>query len=198
MWAGIGDALSKQVESEFSSRNDELDHQDALGVQIAQMVNDRLIRYGKHAMEASHANKANYALEQVLQDIIVSTGLTSVLVKNDYNSAAAHSFYYGSTVLPKMEHHLHGAIVSYGVLTLLTMDQQYEERDRIFDFMRSIDLPVHFAQFDLNTEDDLDKILDKYMTTGDIVHVPYPITREMAHQAILDTEAYVAKRLAEQ
>jgi glycerol dehydrogenase len=46
----------------------------------------------------------------------------------------------------------------------------------------------------LNDTSDLEAILDKAMTTNDIVHVPYEITREMFKQAILDVEAYHAKQ----
>lgn len=194
LWAGIGDALSKEVESSFSSRNDTLDHSNALGVQIAKMCTERFLTYGKQAMDDSIKNQPSYAIEQVVLDIIVTTGLVSVLVINDYNSANAHSFYYGTTVLSKMEKHLHGAIVSYGVLALLTMDQQFELRDRIYHFMKSINLPLSFKDFDLNLNEDLEAILDKYMTTKDITHVPYPITREMARQSILDVEAYHQKQ----
>ena len=50
----------------------------------------------------------------------------------------------------------------------------------------------------LNITTDLEAILDKAMTTNDIVHVPYPITREMFQQAILAVEAYHAKQEKQQ
>lgn len=193
LWAGIGDALSKQVESSFSSRNDVLDHKNALGVQIGQMCTERLLTYGTQALQDSASNVSSYAIEQVVSDIIVTTGLVSVLVINDYNSAMAHSFYYGTTVLEKMEHYLHGATVSYGVLALLMMDKQEALFERVYDFMATNKLPTSLSQMELTTED-LEVVLDKAMTTGDIVHVPYVITREMFKQAILDTEAYHTKK----
>ncbi len=190
LWAGIGDALSKEVESSFSSRDDDLDHTNALGIQIGKMCTERLLEYGTQALQDSAAGRPSYAIEQVISDIIVTTGLVSVLVINDYNSAMAHSFYYGSTVLEKMEEYLHGATVSYGVLALLMMDQQTELFARIYHFMKANKLPVCLADMGLNTTTDLETILDKAMTTNDIVHVPYKITREMFKQAILDTENY--------
>jgi len=47
LWAGIGDALSKQYECTFSSRNDELEHFNALGVQISRICTEPLLMYGK-------------------------------------------------------------------------------------------------------------------------------------------------------
>ncbi len=38
--------------------------------------------------------------------------------------------------LKKMEGYLHGASVSYGVLTLLMMDQQFDLFDKIYVFMK--------------------------------------------------------------
>lgn len=50
---------------------------------------------------------------------------------------------------PVCEKHLHGEIVSFGVLCLLTYDNQTEERDGILDFNRSIGLPVTMEQIGL-------------------------------------------------
>ena len=190
LWAGIGDALSKEIESTFSSRGDQLNHTDGLGIQIGKMCTERLLEYGTQALQDSKAGIASYAIEQVVSDIIVTTGLVSVLVINDYNSAMAHSFYYGTTVLKKMENYLHGAAVSYGVLALLKMDQQDSLFEQIYLFMKENELPVSLTEMDVNTTSDLDAILDKAMTTNDIVHVPYEITRDMFKQAILNVEAY--------
>jgi glycerol dehydrogenase-like iron-containing ADH family enzyme len=194
LWAGIGDALSKEIESTFSSRGDQLDYTDALGIQIGKMCTERLLTYGTQALKDSAANRPSDAIQQVVLDIIVTTGLVSVLVINDYNSAMAHSFYYGTTVLEKMEQYLHGASVSYGVLALLMMDQQTELFQRVYLFMKENKLPVCLEDMQLNSTSDLDAILDKAMTTNDIVHVPYEITREMFRQAILDVEAYHAEQ----
>ena len=62
-------------------------------------------------------------------NIIITTGLVSVFVINDYNSCLAHSVYYGCTTLKKIEkNHLHGEVVSYGVLVMLTCDKQYDDK----------------------------------------------------------------------
>lgn len=65
------------------------------------MCTERLLTYGTQALKDSAANRPSDAIQQVVSDIIVTTGLVSVLVINDYNSAMAHSFYYGTTVLEK-------------------------------------------------------------------------------------------------
>ena len=198
LWAGIGDALSKEVESTFSARGDDLGYTDRLGIQIGKMCIDRLLTYGTQALKDSADDRPSYAIEQVVSDIIVTTGLVSVLVNNNYNSAMAHSFYYGTTVLEKMEGYLHGASVSYGVLTLLMMDQQFDLFDKIYVFMKKNQLPVSLTDMNLNVTTDLEAILDKAMATNDIKHVPYEITREKFKQAILDVETYHATQESQQ
>ncbi|MHC5372550.1 iron-containing alcohol dehydrogenase family protein [Enterococcus sp. LJL120] len=192
LWAGVGDALSKEIESTFSARGDQLDYTDALGIQIGKMCTDRLLTYGTQALQDNAKDVSSFALEQVVADIIVTTGLVSVLVINDYNSAMAHSFYYGTTVLKKMENYLHGASVSYGVLALLKMDNQDALFQRVYHFMEENKLPVSMTEMGLDISCDLDKILDKAMSTNDIVHVPYEITRDMFKKAIIDVETYPA------
>lgn len=190
LWAGIADAISKEYESAFSSRGKTLAYTDALGVQVAQNSADRLMTYGKDALDSCTENKTSFALEQVALDILMTTALTSVLVDNDYNSNAAHSFYYGSTVVEGCESHLHGEIVCYGVLLLLTMDGQIEARNRLYDFMRRVDLSVSLEQIGVKNEEEVERILDKALTTVDIDCSPYPITKELYKQAIADLEAY--------
>ncbi|MDD3224174.1 MAG: iron-containing alcohol dehydrogenase family protein [Clostridium sp.] len=187
-WAGIGDALSKEYECTISSRNDELDHSNLLGVEVSRNCVEPLLRYGKKAYEDVKENRVSFELEQVALNIIVTTGLVSVFVKNDYNSCLAHSVYYGTTALEnKGKEHLHGEVVSYGVLVLLTCDKQYKERDRVYKFNKSLGLPTCLADLDVE-EKDLDTVLDKVMETGDIKHVPYEMTREMIYNAMMDLE----------
>lgn len=188
IWAGIGDALSKQYECTFSSRGDELDHTNLLGVDISRNCVEPLLKYGKKAYQDVKEHQVSYELEQVILNIIITTGLVSVFVINDYNSCLAHSVYYGCTTIENIEkNHLHGEVVSYGVLVLLTCDKQFEERDRVYRFNKSIGLPTCLADIEIE-EKDIDKILDKAMTTPDIVHAPYKITREMVYNAIMDLE----------
>ena len=194
LWAGIGDTLAKHYESVFSSRNDELEHFNALGVNISAMSADPLVKYGEKAMADCKENKTSFALEQAILAIIVSTGLVSNLVINDYNSALAHSIYYGATALGEaMEKHLHGEIVSYGVLVLLTLDKQTSELERIFKFNKSIALPTKLADLDITTMDQLEVVINKAKETKDLAHVPYEITKDMIREAVLALEDYNKK-----
>ena len=166
LWAGIGDALSKECEAVFASKEDELSHTPMMGVQLSKICTTPLVEYGKKALDDLRANKVSYELEQVALDIIISTGLVSNMVsaapKYYYNSSLAHCVYYGSTVTKGGEKHLHGEIVSLGVLCLLTFGKEYEERERIAKFNLSMGLPVCFEDIEI-TEDDFDAMAEKAM-----------------------------------
>lgn len=189
LWAGIGDCSSKEVESSFSARDKDLSFTNRVGVNAVRGTNDILMKKGQEALKAVRNNQANKALQDVVLEIMGASAYTSVLVDNDYNSNMAHAFYYGYTVLPQAERHLHGEVVSYGVLLLLTMDKQFEYRDKLRSFMASIDLPTKLADLDVTSDEEVEKILDKAMTMDDLTCSPYEITREMFKQAILDVEA---------
>ena len=80
LWAGIGDALSKECEAVFSSRDDQLSHTPLMGVQLSKICTEPLLKYGKEAMESSKKGEDSEALREVILDIIVSTGLVSNMV----------------------------------------------------------------------------------------------------------------------
>ena len=88
------------------------------------------------------------------------------------------------------EQHLHGELVSYGVLILLLLDKQMDEFAKVFQFNKQAKLPTCLKDIDVNSKEDLSTVLDKAMTTNDIVHVPYKITRDMIYDAIMQLEAY--------
>ncbi len=77
------------------------------------------------------AQKAGKALEQAVLANIVSTGLVSLLVLDQYNCAVAHSVYYGLVLLDGFEaENLHGDVVAYGVLVQLLVDGEEEKKQK--------------------------------------------------------------------
>lgn len=161
---GIGDALSKEYEVVFACRGKNMIHTPLLGKAIASASTEPLINFGKQALEDCKNNVPTEAIEQVALDIIITAGLVSNFTVHEnnpdpaedyyYNSSLAHCVYYGASLFPQCEHnHLHGEIVSFGVLCLLTYDEQLEERQRIFEFNHSIGLPCTLGEIALTPED---------------------------------------------
>ena len=80
-------------------------------------------------------------------------------------------------MLFRSHHHLHGEVVSLGVLCLLEHAGQFEEEDRLMQFNDSIGLPVCFDDVEIQ-ESEFDKMADKFMQTTEWAHMPQGVTRE--------------------
>ena len=191
LWAGIGDTMAKHYECTVSSRGDIPTHSDAMGIALSTMCAVPVQRWGKEAMEACAAHRVTDEFCEVVLGIIISTGLVSNFVQVDYTTGLAHAVYNGFTIIPSIEqnHHLHGEIVAYGILVLLTADKQYEERERVFRFSKSIGLPTKLADIHA-TEQDLPKVAKKALMGIDVRKYPYEVTEDLIITAIMELEEY--------
>ena len=190
-WAGMGDTMAKHVESVFSSKNDELDFESLYGVTVSDLCYEPILKKGVKAYEDVKNHVVSDEVSDVIKSIIIATGSVSLSVNPDYNSALAHALYYGLTVREWMERkHLHGEIVSYGTLVQLLLDEQYEELRRVYDFNKSVGLPVCLKDLDLEKDDPLDDVLDATIVNQELDHIPYPITKQMVKETILKLEDY--------
>lgn len=197
-WAGIGDALSKEYEVLFACRDKHLYHVPLLGLGIAKTCTSPLIDLGKKALYDCKNKVASFELEQVALDIIMLTGIVSnceVHINQPdpsdryyYNSSLAHCVYYGCSLIPECEKHLHGEIVAFGVLCLLTYDNEFEARDKIIQFNKSVGLPVTMEEIGL-TEKDLPIVAQKAASVIEWTYVPGTPTEEKFIKAIIDTDA---------
>ena len=178
---------------ELCTRGRALPHTPLLGRTMAACCTDPLLKFGKAALEECRANRAGEALEQVALCIVVSTGIVSnfVTTANDYyyNSSLAHCVYYGATMVPASgRNHLHGEIVSFGVLTLLTYDGNFERREEILAFNQAVGLPVTLAQIELG-EENLQTIADKASTVVEWTSSLFAFTKDAFMQAMRDADA---------
>lgn len=189
LWAGIGDALSKEFEAVFSSAPDALSHTPLMGVKLSEVCTEPLLDYGAEALRACRDKQATRALEQVTLDIIISTGLVSNMTTQIpnyyYNASLAHCVYYGATVTRRGHSHRHGEIVALGVLCLLTYEGKREMRDRVMAFNAEMGFPVCFDDLDIG-EDEFDAMADKAMTSTEWEYRPKDVTREKFIQCMKD------------
>ncbi len=193
-WAGIGDSMAKYFESSVSSRGDELTHSQEMGVSIASMCNGPFVKMGRKALNDCKENKVTKELEEIILGIIISTGFVSNLVNIDLNTGLAHAIYNGFTVIPQIEKHghLHGEVVSYGILVLLVVDKQKEEFDRIYKFNKDMGFPTKLSDLHCSMKD-IDKVAKKALMGIDVRHYPYEVTQDMIKEAISFLEAYVSQ-----
>lgn len=188
-WAGIGDALSKQYEVLFSVRSDEVvPYVRSLGAQISANCSDELLRYGRAAMKSFDAKNLTEDFERVVQLVIITTGLVSNCLTGDYNSSVGHAIYNGHTKLDHDKVYLHGAVVCYGTLVLLTLDGQTEARDEMLAFCRDLALPHRLADVGESPET-VGRLAESASKQYDLDVTPYKVTADMLEKAMLELEA---------
>ncbi|WP_115718531.1 iron-containing alcohol dehydrogenase family protein [Gallaecimonas mangrovi] len=197
-WAGIGDALSKEYEVEYCCRGRTLSHLPQLGLGIAKTCTAPLLKHGEKALEDCRQQRISPELEEVVLAIVMLTGIVSNCTVHlgahvpsgetyYYNSSLAHCVYYGSSLIPACESHLHGEIVAFGVLCLLKYDNNDAEFNRILAFNKALGLPTTLADIAL-TEADLTVIADKAATVIEWQYAPTPPSKEKFIAAIIETD----------
>ena len=191
--AGMGDSIAKHVESTFSAKNDTVSHADAMGLAIGKTCYEPLMRLGVKALADCERGIDSPELREAILSIIVSTGLVSILVKDAYNGALAHSLYYALESHPAIRRCLHGDVVAYGVLVQLVLDGQLDEMERVYNFLARLRVPLSLAAMGINPEaPDFDHYFEEIVGQPDMAHLPYPITPAMVRAAIKAVEDYDA------
>ncbi|MBO4411770.1 MAG: iron-containing alcohol dehydrogenase family protein [Lachnospiraceae bacterium] len=190
LWAGIGDAMAKHVESHWSAEAGEtLDYGSRLGITAGTMCFDPMAEDGRKALEDAKNGQVSPELERTILGVIVSPGITSVSVDAAYNGGVAHALYYGLTCRKHIEkNHLHGEVVSYGTLVNLMLDGDKERFEKAYAFNRSVGLPTALKDLELSPDDPLDDVLEITMRNQELIHVPYPVSKESIRDAILKLE----------
>lgn len=201
-WAGIGDALSKQAESQLASRGKELSHTPLLGVQVGLVCEGPLVEYGRQSLADFRAGNVSREFTETVLDIIVSTGITSNLTTTKdsyyYNSSLAHCFYNASMVLPEIHRHLHGEVVSFGTLVLHAVDGNDEALERLIAFNASVKLPVTLAELDITSAEQVNALVDRATTIKEWTCVPYEMTKEKFREGIYKADKAGREYLARQ
>lgn len=189
--AGMGDTLGKYYECQFSSRGESLPHSSALARSISGMCCFPLLEHGAAAMADCQANRVTPELEEADLANVVSTGLVSLLVDENYNGAVAHSVYYGLVLLPGFEEaYLHGDVVAYGVLVQLALDGQTDEMKKIRRLMDDLGIPATLGQMNVPLDRSvLEPVLTEAVHSPDMEHIPYPVTEDMLFEAMQRVEA---------
>ena len=171
----------------FNSRGARLPFLEPLGVRLADSCSDGLLDMGEKALSDFDQKLDSEEFRFVVQNIIISTGLISNCVPVIYNSSLAHAIYNSHNQVPHRGHHLHGAVVCYGTLVLLTMDGQKEERDRMLAFTKKTALPHRLEDIGIDRKD-APALAGYALEKPDIKDVPYDIRKDQILKAMDDLE----------
>lgn len=188
--AGMGDSTAKHVESTFSARGRSVNHRNALGLACSDSCFTPLMDIGARAFGDNEQHIDSQAFRDAVLCNIVSTGIVSILVDEGYNGALAHCLYYVLEELPQVAAQcLHGEVVAWGVLVLLVMDRQHGRARDYARFLDALRIPRTLKAMGVDPDDPaLGLMLHKALGYSDMDIVPYPVSRDMVHDAILAVE----------
>ncbi len=187
--AGMGDAIAKYFESGFSARNEALSYKDALGLSIARTCYEPLSRLGEKALRDCEGGMDSPEFREAVQSVIVSTGLVSLLVREEFNGALAHSLYYAMEDMPQIKACLHGDVVAWGTLVQLMMDGQEEEAKEVLQLLKRLKTPVTLYEMGLDAASPaFQKALDNVPGLPDMRRLPYRVTAQMVLEAVKKSE----------
>ena len=184
--AGMGDTIGKYFECHFSARGDKLAHPSALGRAISSMCYFPLRDCGVQALRDCKNGLCTEELREAVLANVVSTGLVSLMVLDQYNCAVAHSVYYGLVCIPGFEEeNLHGNVVAYGVLVQLAVDGKLDEAKDLKQFLQDMEIRTTLKEMGVELKrENMGAVLKEIVTGPDMEHIPYPIDEEMIYQAM--------------
>jgi len=186
--AGMAGALAKHYERVLFSHGNTVGYSGAMGLALSPMCAEPVLRWGIKAMLDCMAHQVTNELTEVILACIVSTGYVSNFIQTRDHIGVSHALYHGFRQIAAVSqsNDFHGRIALFGVLILLTIDQQYEERDRLYAFCKSIGIPVSLGDFHITSEECfrvIRSVIDKIQT-------PYVVTDDMVMGGILELEEY--------
>lgn len=191
VWAGIGDTLAKPLEIEFSVRNLELSVEEALAKQISGLCLEQCLRYGEAALMDAKTGRVSEALKQTVFTILATTGYASCLIDPDLSGSLAHALNNALTRFEVIEkEHLHGEVVSLGVLVLTVVDGQTELFHRLLPFYQAIGLPRKLSDLGIPlVREDLGALLADTVNGEEMRIGAYPVSEEQLYQALAYLES---------
>lgn len=148
--SGMGDALATWFEARSCERTQSINECGGLstmmGLSIAKLCYDMLMKYGLLAKIANEENIVTPALNHITEANILLSGIGF----ESSGLAAAHSIHNGLTELEETHTMYHGEKVAFGVLTGLHLNGALPgELEEVYSFCEKIGLPTTFADIGL-------------------------------------------------
>jgi glycerol dehydrogenase len=192
--AGMGDASSHYWETRSILQGNKpnfvyIDYEHGKGVEplkpfdigflFASRVWDVLVRFGVEAMDSVRVGAVTPALELV----VYANTLLSGLASENGGTALAHAVGNGLSVLEKKMKPMqyHGEMVAFGTLVEILAEETIEEAKKYICWAHKIGLPTTLKELGIEnpTEEDLQKVAEKAMTTIEIYRIPYDIDKNI-------------------
>lgn len=187
--AGIGDSLAKHVESSFKSRGAELAYTDWLGLAAAKAGYETLMSIGVQALRDAAAGHDSAVYRLACQYCIVNTGFVSLMVREAFNGALAHSLYYALRDFSGFSECLHGDLVAWGSVVQLVLEGRKTEAGRLAGFLEAIGTASSLHRMGISfPSPELINLLPKALRQQDMAGTPIPVSEAMLAEAVAEAE----------
>jgi glycerol dehydrogenase len=150
--AGMGDTLATWYEGKPTyDRTPDPSPSLQAALAISTQVKETIFDCGLEAKQDVDAGKNSPAVEKMVEANILMAGIIGGIGGSKFRVALAHGLLYGMTVLPQVHHHLHGAVVSYGLVVQSCLEKNEEELGRLIPFFSKLGLPVTLAELGIHS-----------------------------------------------
>jgi len=191
--SGMGDALATFFEAKSAIAKDSDNFvggkATVTAYAIARLCYDTLLAYGKSAVEALNVGSITQAVEKIIE----ANTLLSGIGFESCGVAAAHSIHNGLTALEETHAYYHGEKVSFGVVTLLVLeDYSKEDMEEVYKFCISVGLPVTLKELGIEnpTRESLLEVAKLACAEGEtIANTCVAVTPEIVLDAMLAADA---------
>jgi glycerol dehydrogenase len=187
--AGMGDALGTYFEARTcvtSYRRNFVGGTFTLAsYELAKLCYKTLLTDGVAAVMAVE----NQVVTKALDNIIEANTLLSGIGAECNGVSAAHSIYFGFSILPGSHDKFHGEWVAFGTIFLLVLENRpQEEINEVVQFCRSVGLPTTLADLGLAniSREELMRVAQAASAPKESIHTePFPVTADDVLAAIL-------------
>ena len=187
--AGMGDALGTYFEARTCVDNYRRNFAGGTftlaSYEMAKLCYATLLADGPAAVMAVK----NQVVTKALENIIEANTLLSGIGSESNGVSAAHSIYFGFSILPDSHAKFHGEWVAFGTIAMLVLEKRpQKEIDEVIGFCRSVGLPTTLAELGLAniSREDLMRVAQASSAPKESIHTePFPVTAEEVFAAIL-------------
>lgn len=186
--SGIGDTLAKWFEVDITAAKAGPTATALSARSLGRVCYEILKAEAAKAIEAVDSRQVNESLNQVIDAVILVSGMVSGVGGIECRSAGAHAVYHGMTLLERAHEMYHGEMVAFGLVIMLAMmgEAKAKEIEEVIEFNRECGLPVTLEEAGIGelTPEEMDKVVAKILGTEEIRNMPFTATAERIAGAI--------------
>jgi len=167
------------------------DQATAAAMTLSTQAREIIFKLGLEAKYDVDAKRNSPTVERIIETNLLSTGVIGGLGGSKFRIAVAHALLYGLTVMPQAHRHLHGEMVSWGILVQLCLEKNEEELRTLIPFFAQLGIPITLKALGMtNLEDPLFwEGLKRACVKGSSVHfMPFPVDEKKLAAAILEAD----------